>query len=162
MPNEKPRGQGPPYPKRKYIRLPPDTYKNPSNTFSIVIDALDRQKHFADAEFNDQVVAVLRDLVLLYRCPTRIYCLMPTHLHLLVRPGIRSLVDVIAEFKKKTADLASETQGIKPLWQRSFFDHRVRSHESEAEQYEYIRFNPVRAGLVCHPDDWRWTGSVDW
>jgi REP element-mobilizing transposase RayT len=48
------------------------------------------------------------------------------------------------------------------LWQRSFFDHCIRTGESEAEIIEYIRANPVRAGLVRHPDDWAWTGSVLW
>lgn len=33
-------------------------------------------------------------------------------------------------------------------WQRDFFDHRLRSIESAAEKAQYIRMNPVRAGLV--------------
>ncbi len=86
---------------------------------------------------------------------------MPTHLHLLISPGEKSVIDFLAEFKKKTSDLARERRGIKQLWQRSFFDHRVRSNEREVEQWEYIRANPVRAGLVEYPDDWPWTGSVE-
>ena len=86
---------------------------------------------------------------------------MPTHLHAMMQPGQRLLVDFVGEFKKKTADLARETRGITKLWQRSFFDHRLRSNESEIEQCEYIRMNPVRAGLVDRPDDWLWTGSVE-
>ena len=161
MPNLELGSQWPQLPKRKHIRLPREAYANPCNTFHIVIDALDRQRHFGVATFNDQVIELLRDLLVAYRCPTRIYCLMPTHLHLMTRPGKRSLIDVIAEFKKASSDLARETRGIDRLWQRSFFDHRLRSDESEAEQYDYIRANPVRAGWVDHPDDWPWTGGVE-
>jgi REP element-mobilizing transposase RayT len=150
-----------PLPRRKCIRLPRAAYANPASTFNITIDALERRRYFAVRAFNDEVVASLHRLAALYRTPIKIYCLMPTHLHTLMSPGARSLIDVIAEFKKETGDLARETCRIEDLWQRSFFDHRLRSNESLAEQYEYIRMNPVRAGLVRHPDDWPWTGSIE-
>ena len=153
-------GPRPPLPKRKHIRLPLEAYANPASTFNIVIDALERRRYFDVSSFNDQVVAVLRHLAVQYRCPIKIYCLMPTHLHLIIKPGIKPVVDLIGEFKKKTSDFARQTHAIEHLWQRSFFDHRIRSGESEAEQIEYVRANPVRAGLVEHPDDWPWTGTV--
>ena len=42
------------------------------------------------------------------------------------------------------------------FWQRGFFDHRLRSHESAAEKREYILNNPVRAGFVEKPGDWKY------
>jgi REP element-mobilizing transposase RayT len=41
-------------------------------------------------------------------------------------------------------------------WQSGFFDYRLRTGESFAEKASYIRNNPVRAGLVKEPKDWRW------
>jgi len=161
MADEKQEVQRAPLPKRKYIRLPPGAYADRSSTFNITIDAQERRRHFETREFNDEVVALLRRLALRYRCSVKIYCLMPTHLHMMIRPGWKSFVDFIGEFKKKTSDLARETRGIPQLWQRSFFDHRLRSHESAAEQCDYIRANPVRAGLVADSNDWPWTGSVE-
>ena len=32
--------------------------------------------------------------------------------------------------------------------QEGFFDHLLRSYESYAQKWEYVRENPVRAGLV--------------
>jgi putative transposase len=43
---------------------------------------------------------------------------------------------------------------MRVAWQRSFFDHRLRHDESESDKYEYIRQNPVRAGLVRDADEW--------
>lgn len=160
-PHQEPGASRAPLPKRKHIRLPLAAYADQASTFNITIDALDRRVYFDVREFNDEVVAMLRGLALRYRTPIKIYWLMPTHLHVLINPGSRSLIDFIGEFKKKTSDLARETRGIPQLWQRSFFDHRLRSHESAAEQYDYIRANPVRAGLVTNPNDWPWTGSVE-
>ena len=161
MTDDKPGAQRAPLPKRKYIRLPLAAYADPNSIFNITIDALERRAYFDQGSFNHKVVAILRGLAERHRCPIQIYCLMPTHLHMLIKPGARSLVDFIGEFKKQTSDLARVTQGVVKLWQRSFFDHRLRSDESAAEQYDYIRVNPVRAGLVANPNDWPWTGSVE-
>jgi REP-associated tyrosine transposase len=149
------------FPRRKQIRLPPEAYANPANVFFITIDALRRQRFFDDRQFNDTVTHQLRTLCVENRCPVKIYCLMPTHLHLLISPGAVSLLRCIARFKQLTQHLAKQ-RGICTLWQRSFFDHCLRSSEREAETIEYIRVNPVRGGLVEHPDDWPWTGSVVW
>jgi putative transposase len=161
MVKEEPGARRVPLSKRKYIHLPLGAYADPASIFDITIDALDRKPYFDSHDFDDKLVAILRGLALRHGCPIKIYCLMPTHLHVLINPGSRSLIDFIGEFKKKTSDLARETRGIPQLWQRSFFDHRLRSHESAAEQCDYIRANPVRAGLVTNPNDWPWTGSVE-
>ena len=97
-------------PKRKRIRLPLWEYANPANIFNLTIGAEQRQRHFVNPRFNDEVIAMLRGEALRCGCPVRIYCLMPTHLHLLARPGSRSLVELVGAFKKKTAALARETQ----------------------------------------------------
>jgi len=146
-------------PQRKYIRLPHEAYANPANTFFATIDALNRQRFFDKAEFNDLVITRLRGLAIEKRCPLKIYCLMPTHLHLLISAGSISVIQWIGLFKQHSQHLASQ-HGVERLWQRSFFDHCLRSTERAAETIEYIRANPLRAGLVQHPDDWPWTGSV--
>ena len=46
------------------------------------------------------------------------------------------------------------------LWQRSFFDHVLRSNESYSEKWNYVRDNPVRAGLVANAADWPYAGEI--
>ena len=46
-------------------------------------------------------------------------------------------------------------------WQKGFFDHLLRNHESRSEKWDYIRSNPVRAGLVKVAEDWPFQGFVD-
>jgi len=43
-----------------------------------------------------------------------------------------------------------------PVWEEESFDHVLRSDESLKQKCEYIRQNPVRAGLVQKPEDYRW------
>jgi REP element-mobilizing transposase RayT len=74
---------------------------------------------------------------------------MPDHLHgLFGFPSPKPMTKVIAAFKSWLANQC----GIQ--WQRDFFDHRLRGIESAAEKANYIRMNPVRAGLVADPKDW--------
>ena len=45
--------------------------------------------------------------------------------------------------------------------QEEFFDHLLRSRESYAEKWDYVRENPTRAGLLMKADDWPWQGEID-
>ena len=47
-----------------------------------------------------------------------------------------------------------------PVWQRRFFDHVLRSDESYAQKWNYVRENPVRAGLVTNAEDWPYAGEI--
>lgn len=77
--------------------------------------------------------------------------IMPDHLHLLVSftwgPG-NGMMNVIRNWKRYTASHF----GI--IWQRDYFDHRIRSDNDHQGSWNYIRENPVRAGLVHHYEEW--------
>ncbi len=78
------------------------------------------------------------------------YVIMPDHVHLIVTSGRNSVVTIgqwVKAFKAVTADK-------KFRWQKGFFDHVLRSEESRSEKWDYIRMNPVRAGLVERSVDW--------
>ena len=79
----------------------------------------------------------------------RLALAMPDHLHgLFGFPSAKPMKKVISDFKSWLAKRC----GIQ--WQRDFFDHRLRNWDSAAEKADYIRMNPVRAGLVANPEDW--------
>ena len=45
-------------------------------------------------------------------------------------------------------------------WQPGFFDHLLRNSESYDEKWEYVRNNPLRAGLANSRDDWPYQGEI--
>ena len=86
------------------------------------------------------------------------YVIMPDHVHLFVRGNLDfSLKQWVRMLKR---DLSSAIPVMPPHWQSGFFDHVIRHSESYAEKWEYVRQNPVRAGLVTNADDWRWQGEI--
>jgi REP element-mobilizing transposase RayT len=86
----------------------------------------------------------------------RLIMIMPDHLHaLLALPPDRQLDRTIVAWK------SYQTKRMKIEWPSGFFDHRLRSDESLDEKANYIRMNPVRAGLVNNPKDWPHSWSPD-
>jgi REP element-mobilizing transposase RayT len=89
------------------------------------------------------------------------YVLMPDHAHLFVAlsedmalsPWIRALKTVVGK------ELIGRGIHI-PHWQQGFFDHVLRSGESYGEKWEYVRMNPVRAGLCRVPEEWKYQGEI--
>ena len=77
--------------------------------------------------------------------------LMPDHLHGIISfstgPGMSK---IIAFWKAYT----NRALGVR--WQRNYFDHRLRDETEFNEKANYIRMNPVCAGLCKNPGDWPW------
>jgi hypothetical protein len=46
--------------------------------------------------------------------------------------------------------------------QPRLFDRANRTVKEHHEKVEYIHLNPVRAGLVSHPQDWRWSSFSEY
>lgn len=92
------------------------------------------------------------------------FCIMPNHVHLLVRPleekngEFYSLAGIVHSIKSYTANAANrilERRGR--FWQREFYD-RIVCDEREWERIvQYVLNNPVKAGLVREQEDWRWS-----
>ena len=90
------------------------------------------------------------------------YVLMPDHAHLFVafQPGELALARWMQSLKNYVGKTLLQLGNKKPHWQERFFDHVLRSDESYAQKWEYVRLNPVRAGLVALPDDWPYQGEI--
>jgi REP element-mobilizing transposase RayT len=79
-----------------------------------------------------------------------LFVVMPDHVHALLSfgPTAKSIKNTIKAWKHWT----SYQLGI--VWQRDFFEHRLRHDESRREKADYLLRNPVRAGLVNEPHEW--------
>jgi putative transposase len=94
------------------------------------------------------------------------YVIMPDHVHFFCaeKPGgaTRPLSVFMNKWKEWTAKkLAGAGIESPPVWQKQFFDHVLRSDESYAEKWTYVRENPVRAGLVTRWEHWPHRGFID-
>ena len=108
------------------------------------------------------------------------YVVMPDHVHLFVsgphefrlKQWGRMLKLVLGRATQKRALHRSDddrkalhrsaptSRALLEIWERGFFDHVIRNSESYAQKWEYVRQNPVRAGLVERAEDWPYQGEI--
>ena len=89
------------------------------------------------------------------------YLLMPDHPHaFIVLDDERSdLSTWMKSLKNMLSKALREMRVPTPHWQKGFFDHVLRTEESAASKWDYIRENPVRAGLVANWEKWPYSGE---
>jgi REP element-mobilizing transposase RayT len=95
------------------------------------------------------------------------YLIMPDHIHLFCSPGKGEFVPMgqWIRFWKSLVSRSWPRPGNQPIWQKSFWDTQLRNCERYDEKWEYVRNNPVRAGLCAQSEDWPWQGELnllDW
>jgi len=142
------------FPRRLHHTVP--SWVESAGLFHIRI-ALDREAQ--QRVLTDPVLAQpLFDSAKLYETKQRwhitLFLLMPDHLHALLSfARDRSMSRVIGDWKRFHA----RTNGV--TWQEGYFDHRLRSDESGEQlsaKMNYMRRNPVAAGLCDKAKDWPW------
>ena len=83
-----------------------------------------------------------------------LFLLMPDHLHALLSfASDQSMSKIVGDWKH----FQSRKHGI--IWQEGYFDHRLRDDERGQQlsaKLNYIRHNPVAAGLCARAEDWPW------
>ncbi len=85
-------------------------------------------------------------------------CFIPDHVHLLLSPA-QDRNQSLSDFMRAWKSCVTLRLGQGTIWQREFHDHLLRSDEKAEEKWQYIRENPVRAGLCAEPEDYPFSGS---
>ena len=108
---------------------------------------------------------------------------MPNHVHLLLRPqagtDMKDLLRAIKEpiskrvsywvrtnapgFVPRMLDVRSDGRRCLRFWQcGGGYDRNIISATEVREKIGYIHKNPLRAGLVADPKDWKWSSFLAW
>lgn len=143
------------------------------------IDAiLDRAENGPRWLGQTEVAAVVEDAVLrryaeLYKLWA--YVVMVNHLHVLLRPksivstkplptqSFVTLADITKRIKGYTAREANRIlqRTGKTFWQQESYDHWPRDEHEFFRIVAYIENNPVKAGLVQRPEEWKWSSAAE-
>jgi REP element-mobilizing transposase RayT len=85
------------------------------------------------------------------------YVIMPDHVHLFVCGHVEFILSPWVGGLKRAISIAVAAP---QLWQPGFFDRVLRNDDSYSQKWEYVRENPIRAGLVKSPDAWPYQGEI--
>jgi len=101
----------------------------------------------------------LEELSALFGCAVHAYVLMTNHVHLLVTPsssdGVSLLMKHLGQRFVQHVNRIHKRTGA--LWEGRFYSSVVDSGAYLFSCYRYVEMNPVRAGMVARPGDYRWS-----
>jgi REP element-mobilizing transposase RayT len=146
----------------KRLQRLPQLYSSVRPFFFVTFNTFDRRRILAQ----DDVHETFRSFCLRaeedHGVAVGCYVLMPDHVHFFVAfPPDGIALDVWMKSLRSVLGKRLLTLGHqKPHWQEGFFDHVLRSGESYAQKWEYVRVNPVRSGLCTTAEEWPYQGEI--
>jgi len=113
---------------------------------------------YADEDYR-RYLLTLRELANKFECAVHAYVLMTNHVHLLVTPGrTDSAALLMKHLGQRYVQYVNRSYArTGTLWEGRFRSCLAQSEQYVLTCYRYIELNPVRAGMVPHPHDYRWS-----
>ena len=66
------------------------------------------------------------------------------------------------KYAGRSPDVGQPTQRHFKLWQPGFYDFNIYREETLLEKLTYIHDNPIKAGLVLSPSNYKWSSYKDY
>jgi len=128
-------------------------------TYFITTSAFQKQSLFQ----TDRIANLFVDVLLGYRAQEKYllheFVLMPNHFHLLISPTL-SLERALQLIKGGFSFRAKRELGFTgEIWEKSYYDRRVRDGEEYCAFRRYIRMNPVKKGLVSVAEEYPYSSA---
>jgi putative transposase len=148
--------------------------KEPGITVFISTTVLDFVHAFRRDEPRDAMVAFIAKHCRRDRAIMHAYVVMPHHVHLLIRlPETVTVSYFMNQFKSDSSDALvplltrderrqfdqQRTLNGNTFWQRSFRALKVQGQYMFDQKVDYIHLNPIEAGYVEVPEDYRWSSA---
>ena len=107
-------------------------------------------------------VELLRDIVERDGLTVFAWCLLSNHYHLAVRTGVVSLDRPMRSLQQRvTRGVNMRRRVYGPLWQGRYKAKLVKDQRYLDRLLIYIHLNPVMAGIVGDPAEYRWSGHLE-
>jgi putative transposase len=108
-------------------------------------------------------LSLLREFAPLCGCLVHAYCLMTNHVHLFLTPQVPHacawLMKNVGQRYVQRVNARRERTGT--LWEGRYYSCPVPTERYALACYRYVECNPVKPGMIRHPDDYRWS-SYRW
>lgn len=126
--------------------------------YHVINRGVERRTIFAVPRDHDVFLNICERLKERHKVSLWAYCLMPNHYHLFLRTALPNLSRFMKElnggYGKK---YNGRCRRIGPVFQGRYRALLVQGSEYALDVARYIHMNPVKAGLVGRPEDYRWS-----
>lgn len=135
--------------------------RSKTGIYHIIWRGANRQEIFHDKEDWKKFLDILKKYKMKYQLVIYAWCLMSNHTHLLIKEGNE---DISITMKRIGVSYAGY-YNWKYKTTGHLFQNRFKSENVETKKYfrtvvRYIHQNPVKAGIVHRPDEWKWSSCL--
>ena len=145
--------------RRRMARIPRYALAD-GRCFHLFARGVDHLAIFRDREDRLEFLALLADVVDREAWSCHAFCLMDTHVHLVVEARLarisRGMQRLLGTYARRFNDRYAR---VGHLFGDRFGARLVDSERYLGDAIEYVLQNPVRAGLVESAADWSWSGA---
>ena len=129
--------------------LPHHLIQRGNNRQAIFVDEVDCARYLDD----------LGELAAAHGLAVHAYVLMPNHVHLLATPADRDTLSRVMQAlgRRYVRQFNDRHRRTGTLWEGRYRSTVVKTDRYLLACMRYIELNPVRAGLVDEPGDYRWS-----
>jgi REP-associated tyrosine transposase len=118
---------------------------------------------FKSLKDRGQFLSYLNSAVFRYGAIIHAYCLMNNHYHLLLETPLGNLSQIMKHINGAYTNYFN----VKRKRYGHLFQGRYKAIVIDADEYakelsRYIHLNPVRAGMVAKPEEYRWSSHLDY
>lgn len=137
--------------------------KSESGIYHIIMRGINRQTVFEDEEDCAQFLQTLQRYKEKSGYQIYAYCLMGNHVHLLLKIGLEPLEQVMRRLCGSYVYwYNSKYQRVGNLFQDRFKSEPVKDDEYFKIVQRYIHQNPVKAGMVKHAEEYKWSSFCEY
>ncbi len=137
-------------------------YSQIGDVYSVTTATSEREPLFESEQSARLVIAAIRYCERNGLSESLAWVVMPEHVHWLFMLRRGTLGVCVQRFKSISArqiNARISTQGL--LWQRGYYEHRLRDDEDVLAQVRYIVTNPLRRGLAVRIEDYPYWWARD-
>lgn len=137
--------------------------KEINTTYHIIMRGNERKGIFVGDEDRIRFVETLARMKEKYNYIIEAYCLMDNHVHLLINDNGNDISTIMKSINISYAYYFNKVyKRVGHLFQDRFISEIVEDDKYLLAVSAYIHNNPVRAGIVSKPEDYRWSSMCEY
>lgn len=134
-----------------------------SEIYHVVFKGVNHEKIFVDEKQKRKINLIMKEKLKDYSIEIYAYCIMPSHVHLLIKGELKE----ISKFITRSEIVYAMQYNLNQTRNGHLFQNRYYSQGVENEQYfwncmNYIHNNPVNAQMVHVPSQYQYSSYLDY
>lgn len=136
---------------------------SPTNYYHVMMRGNNREKIFLGSKQKQYFLALLEKILIEEPVEITAYCLMDNHVHLVVKGEIDYLTKAIKRLNIRYAMYFNkEDERIGHVFQDRYRSEVILDEPYLLQVIRYVHNNPVKAGIVNHPLDYKWSSYKEY